>query len=288
MVNVRGLGRLGMLAVGLGIGAAVAHAPVASADSSTDWLSSIDGLLFGALPAPATSVLDLDISVGGYTLLDLGTGATATSGAGDIAIAFGDGSKATAEGGVGDYAAATAGAQAVAGDTTAGATGNNFDFARADGLFSYSLAGNEGGFLTTTGSSFDYASASATNTAGTIFDGATAFAGDNGSGDSASALGPGVIAESGGSTIAADPANFDSASAVGNLSAPTSSLTEALAGFQGSSDTNAFVFDPFGAVGSTADAGFGYNSDLAGVFGDALNATATTGSNLVDILPPSF
>ena len=42
MVNTRGAARLGMLAVGLGVGAAMAHSPVASADSSTDWLSSID------------------------------------------------------------------------------------------------------------------------------------------------------------------------------------------------------------------------------------------------------
>jgi hypothetical protein len=69
MVSTRGVARLGILAVGLGVGAAVAHAPVASADSSSDWLSSIDSLLSGAVPAPATSSLDLAISFDGYTLL---------------------------------------------------------------------------------------------------------------------------------------------------------------------------------------------------------------------------
>ena len=45
MLSSRGLGRLGLLAVGLGIGAALASTPgVASGDSSTDWLSSIDQL----------------------------------------------------------------------------------------------------------------------------------------------------------------------------------------------------------------------------------------------------
>jgi hypothetical protein len=50
MVNTRGVARLGMLAVGLGIGAMWAHTPVAAADSSTDWLTSIDGLLSGVSP----------------------------------------------------------------------------------------------------------------------------------------------------------------------------------------------------------------------------------------------
>jgi hypothetical protein len=288
MVNVRGLGRLGMLAVGLGIGAAVAHMPVASADSSTDWLSSIDGLLGGALPAPATSGLDLDISVDGYQLLDLGSGATATSGMGDFAIAFGAGSTATAEGGYGDYATATGGATAIAGDPNAGATGNNFDFASASGDGSGATAGNDFFYPDTTGSSFDYASANSGSATGTL--GAEALAGFNGSGDSASSLGLGAFTEAGLSYNAADPANYDSASVWGNLTTPVTGLDEANAGGDGinpdggSSDT-AFVIDPFGTVGSTATAGLGFNSDLAGVFGDGLNATATTANNLVDILP---
>jgi hypothetical protein len=47
MVNARGIAGLGMLVVGLGIGAAVASMPaIASADSS-DWLSSFDNLTSG-------------------------------------------------------------------------------------------------------------------------------------------------------------------------------------------------------------------------------------------------
>src|SRR5580693_4921613 len=70
MVNTRGLARLGVLTVGLGIGAAWAHTPVASADTSTDLLSSIDSLLGGgglsALSDP--SGLNLAISFDGQSL----------------------------------------------------------------------------------------------------------------------------------------------------------------------------------------------------------------------------
>jgi hypothetical protein len=286
MVNVHGMARLGVLAVGLGIGAAVAHMPVASADSSTDWLSSVDGLLGGALPAPAASGLDLDISVDGYQLLDLGSGATATAGTGDFAIAFGAGSTATAVGGYGDYASASGGGTAIAGDPTSSATGNNFDSATANGFDSTAWSGNGGslGFPDTIGSSFDSASANSGSATGT--EGANAYAGFNGSGDSASALGQGAASYAGFSSNAAGPANYDSASVVGNLTTPTQDLAIAgsSTGTAGSSDT-AFIFDPVGTVGSSAIAGEGFNSDLAGVFGDALHASATTASNLVDILP---
>jgi hypothetical protein len=279
MVKARRLGRLGMLAVGLGIGAAVASTPgIASADTSADpfSFSSINlGDLFPAADAAPSSPLDLDISVDGHTLLDLGTTATATSGTGDIAIAFGADSQAIAEGGFGDYALATAGTQAIAGDLTPGATGNNFDFASASGDASFAQAGNNG--LDTTGSSFDYASASS---------GANAVAGFNGSGDSASAVGQDTFVQAGVGTTAT-PANFDSASALGNVTTPTTTGVAAFA-VNGSSDT-AFVVDPLGTVGSTANAGGpDFNFDLAGVFGDALHATATGANFLVDILPSLF
>ena len=107
MVNTRGFARLGMLAVGVGIGAAWAHTPVAAADSSSDWLSSIDGLLSGALPAADPSGLNLAISFDGMSLVQDGN-ATATTASGEygLAIAYGDGAAATAEGGTGNYALA--------------------------------------------------------------------------------------------------------------------------------------------------------------------------------------
>jgi hypothetical protein len=95
------LARLGMLAVGLGIGATVA---------STPGIASADGL-------------DFQISIDGYDPLPTaGHSATATSDMGDFAIAFGNGATATAVGGTGDFAMAD-GNDAVAG------TGGNSDTA---------------------------------------------------------------------------------------------------------------------------------------------------------------
>jgi len=98
MKNVHCMARLGVLAVGLGIGAAWAQTPVASADSSGDWLSSIDSLLSGASPASATP-LDLFISFDGTTIFASGnaTGNTFT-GSDSFAIAYGDGADAEADG----------------------------------------------------------------------------------------------------------------------------------------------------------------------------------------------
>jgi hypothetical protein len=130
MVNVRGLARLGGLAVGLGVGAAVAHSPVASADSSSDWLSSIDSFLSGgAVPAPSSG-LDLAISFDGYSLIHEGSAqAYTTTGQYGLAIADGDGSYASAQGGTGDYALADGtNAYAVAGGESSD-TGANYDSA---------------------------------------------------------------------------------------------------------------------------------------------------------------
>jgi len=288
-VNARGLDRLGVLAVGLGIGAAVASTPgIASADTPADpfSFSSINlGDVFPAADAAPSSTLDLDISVDGHTLLDLGTSATATSGTGDIAIAFGANSDAIAEGGFGDYAFADStgsqGATAFAGDDAPRATGNNFDVASDTGNFSAADAGNFGTTPDTIGSSFDFASADGNDS--------DAFAGENGSGDSASAVGQNVLSEAGLSINAADPANFDTASVLGNSSTPTPSASEAIAGGLGAGPTgsgdSAFVFDPFGTLGSEAFAGLSGNFDLAGALADNLNASATGANFLIDILP---
>jgi hypothetical protein len=132
-MNTRSIARLGTLAVGLGIGAAWAHMPVASADTSNDWLSAVDSLLSGASPAADPAVTDFQISFNGVDLFSqVGNEATATTVAGQfgLAIAIGDGASATAEGGTGDSALADGtDALAKAGSTTAGATGFNFDSA---------------------------------------------------------------------------------------------------------------------------------------------------------------
>jgi hypothetical protein len=130
MANTRGFARLGMLAVGLGVGAAVAHSPVASADSSTDWLSSIDSFLGGsALPAPSSG-LDMAISYDGYSLVQEGNATAYTiTGEDGLAIADGSGAYAYAGGGTGDVAEAEGtNALAIAGGEP-GDTDANYDTA---------------------------------------------------------------------------------------------------------------------------------------------------------------
>ena len=88
------IGRLGMLSVGMSIGAALAATPqVASADPSADPFSWADQLLSGlAVPADTASPLDIQISISGMDLFStVDNTATATSGTGSIAIAIGDG-----------------------------------------------------------------------------------------------------------------------------------------------------------------------------------------------------
>jgi hypothetical protein len=256
--------QLRLLAVGLGIGAAVAFWPgTASAD-------------------------DFQISIDGFDLFPTaGNTASATSGMGDIAIAFGPNSNAFAGGGFGDFAEAfstgSSGIRAVAGDEAAGATGNNFDVASADGNGGAAVSG--AGFNAlfnppdTTGSSFDYASDVGNDNA--------VQAGYNGSGDFASGVGDRIQVFSGFSSDAAAPANFDSASIWGNLDTPTNSAVIAGGGdmgFGGSNDL-AYVLDPTGTVGSTAVAGLGHSFDLAGAFADDVNAMATGANYVLDILP---
>lgn len=105
MVNARAVGRIGVLVAGLGITAGFASIPgTASADSS-DWSSSVDSLV-SSLAAPADPTpLDIQISFNGSDLFSTADNeATATSGSGDFAIAYGDGASATATGGTGDFA----------------------------------------------------------------------------------------------------------------------------------------------------------------------------------------
>jgi hypothetical protein len=145
MVNSRVIARLGILAAGVGIGAAVASMPgIASADSSTDWLSSIDSLLGGAFPAATSSGLNLSISENGVTLFQEGT-AHAYSGSGDYAIADGAGSTATAYG-TDTYADVdgTDSSAVAGGATAAGAAGASDDTAFVDGNDSTAFAGGAG------------------------------------------------------------------------------------------------------------------------------------------------
>ncbi len=136
------MARLGMLAIGLGIGGAVAATPgIASADSSFDWLSTVDSFLTGgAFPAATTPELNLAISFDGMSLFQDGT-AHAYSGAnGDIAIANGAGSTAYAFG-TNNYASVDGtGSTAVAGaysDAGAGGSADNTAFVFGDNSYGY-------------------------------------------------------------------------------------------------------------------------------------------------------
>jgi hypothetical protein len=247
MTRATRIGRLAGLAVGLGIGAALAATPgIASAD-------------------------DIQISFDGMDLFPTaGNEATATTVAGDfgLAIAIGDGANASIDAGSGDYALADgAGSSAVIGqygasdlssavangtDSSAQVSDGNYDVASATGA--HSLAGAGYG-------NFDIATANGTDSgalaSGVIFNNTTLIPGND---DFASAWGPNTIASAG---VIVDP------------SVPTSSSNDV-----------ATVFDPFGTVGSDAFAGGG-NFDLAAIFGDGFNTelSAVGGNFLTAILP---
>jgi hypothetical protein len=111
MMNTRAIARIGILAAGLGIGAAFASSPgIASADTADPFSFDLN---------------DIAISFDGTSLFREGS-ATADSGtAGEFNFAFADGAdaSATATGGTGDIAEADgAGAEALA-------TGGNYDTA---------------------------------------------------------------------------------------------------------------------------------------------------------------
>jgi hypothetical protein len=293
VVNIISFGRLGLLVAGLGVGAAVATSPgIALADSSTDWLSPVDSLLGGGgLPALSSSTLDYQISIDGYDLFPTtGNLATATSGTGDIAIAYGDGAVASATGGIGDYASA------IGENTTAIAQFGSGDSAIADGHGSIAYSGGEN---STQLGNFD--NASAVN--GIAEAGDVAHHG-TGSFDSASVFGPGT----GGTDEAlSGNGNYDSALALGSNAADVAvfgngnisdvintgnSLDFAdsggLPGLLANNDISSVI-----GTGSTALAGSDVMSggstvgsyDLAAVLGvDSATANATGADFLYDIV----
>jgi hypothetical protein len=94
MMNVRGLGRLGLLTVGLGVGIGVATAATAAAAPTmpVDPVPVVPDL---AVPGADIPGLDLSISFDGFSLLQSGN-ALAETGTGDFAIAYGSDSFADA------------------------------------------------------------------------------------------------------------------------------------------------------------------------------------------------
>jgi hypothetical protein len=253
------IGRLAALAVGLGIGAAWAHTPVASADPSSDWLSSVDGLASGgALPA-SEPTLNLAISFDGYSVVSDGT-ATAETTPGDygLAIAYGNDASATAINGTGDYALAD-------GDgSSAAAEYGNFDSAYAFGADTPAGAGYG-----------NYDSAVAIDTganAGALASGSSLLDSSN---DSAFAWGLHSLAGAGDSFGNYVNGN-DTALAIDPFGT-VGSTAHATSGY----------YDTAAAFGDNTEAATGIgNYDLAGAFGDNLQAMTGVGDYLVDIQPP--
>jgi hypothetical protein len=186
MKHATGIGRLAGLAVGLGVGAALAATPgVASAD---DFQISIDGI-------------DLFPTAGNT--------ATATSGMGDIAIAFGNGAYADASGGLFDSAFADGTGSA------AGAGTGSFDTAIANGTDSGALASGDivtdsSGTHTYLGND-DFAYALGSHT---IAESGVLFTKTASSDDIAAVIDPSGTA---GSTAYAGEGNFDFAAAFGDM-----------------------------------------------------------------------
>jgi hypothetical protein len=304
MVNPRCLGRLSLLAAGLGVGVAIAATPeVASADSSTDWLSSIDSLLSGGGLSGAPTDLNLAISIDGHSLVSVGS-ATANSGTGDIAIAYGANSTAFAGGGYGDYAMADGtNALAKAGDAATGATGSNFDSATDIGNNDVVTAGAPGGAYSGSAdlnggtgagtNSFDSAIDVGNNTdGGTVGGDDGAYAGSgggigadgNGNDDTAIDIGnnsgtyDGPAAVNGTSDYAvelgdntgqyqgagAGEGNDDFASIVGNNSTVDAGGDLVSATTTTGNNDIAYIFDPFGTDGDYASSGFDYDTELGG------------------------
>jgi hypothetical protein len=246
MLIAHGIGRLGLLAVGLGIGAAMASTPgVASAD-------------------------DIQISIDGIDLFPTaGNTATATSGFGDMAIAIGDGATAQAEGGFGDFASADG--------TGAEASGyGDFDVASAVGTDSGAFAEP----YYTAGGNFDFASAFGTDTLAYATDGNGNVASVFDPTATSGSLPGGVSSESfagfGNGDIASVFGNGDTATA-GDGAIPSS-------GDMGNLDI-AEVFGTGSTADAGANFTDPGSYDFAAAFGESLTALAQGANFLFDLMP---
>jgi hypothetical protein len=252
MMNARGIAGLGMLALGLGIGATVGSTPgIASADD-----------------------LDFQISIDGYDLLPTtDNSATAVSGTGDMAIAWGDGSNALSVGGFGDFAAAEGT------DTTAKAGGTSAStFDSAVDIGNNTVPGV--GVIAANGSG-DIAYADGDNSTASAggVDGNTIFTNDLASNnDIAAVFDPsgtsGSFADAGASFT--DPGNSDIAAVF--------SLDGTGVGIKGI-DGAYNIDSPLGESSSAAATGGGFLSELFQSLGEG---TSSSGGNLLTDLLSLF
>jgi hypothetical protein len=145
------VGRASGVIFALGAGAWLASVPSLAtadpADTSGLDLTTVDSAISGLLPAAGTdpSGLDLSISYNGETLVQDGSGAYATTTAGsyDLAIAYGAGSTATADG-VSNVAVAENGGTALSGEplvSGVSSVSGAYEYAVADGAGSSATTG---------------------------------------------------------------------------------------------------------------------------------------------------
>ena len=136
MRKTRAIARLGLLALGLGIGGAIGTTPTMASANVADWLSSVSDSIGPLSAAAATPNLNIAIAVNGHVLYHHGD-ATAVADKGDYAIAIGQGSDAEAIGGTGNYASVNG----VDSTAIAGGAGSSGNSAFVDGNSSYAWAG---------------------------------------------------------------------------------------------------------------------------------------------------
>jgi hypothetical protein len=269
MASTRGLARLAGLSVGLGIAAAVAQTPVVWADSSTDWLSSIDSLLSGGAVPASSSGLDMAISFDGISLVQDGT-ATAHTTAGEFGLAIAEGSNAyaSATGGTGDYALADGtNALAFAGGEP-GDTGADHDTAIDIGNNDLPSTGAPDGAYAGNSDLGGGSGTGANDTAIDIGNNANGASGGGNEGAFAGGGGLGGVAGGGNNDTAIDFGNNsgldDGADAVGgnnNYASESGSMTGYDEG----------AFSGFGGDNNTAFSDASYTTEFGGVYAEVGN-----------------
>jgi hypothetical protein len=283
MNHAKAIGRLSILAVGLGIGAAAAATSPTAAAAPTMPVDPV-GVL-PDLPVPAADIpgLDLSISFDGMSLFQSGN-ADAETGLGTFSFAIASGDDSVASAGTGEPGTRLF--------DSAFATGAESDAASGGGILNAAVATGAGTMANAEDGNVNLASA--------IGPGSSTDAQD-GNFLAAIASGQGSDAVAGGTS--ANPSSFDYSTAIGPNTTATSGVFGDFSGQTGGDF--ATVIDTSGTVGSTASAGNGV-ADFASVFGDSsladaglngsfnvgaaigdgLSSTGATGGNfLLEILP---
>jgi hypothetical protein len=282
-------------AAGFACGAALAFAPISTADTASFW-PGIDGILAGLPAADTMPTLDLAISFDGINLLSSGD-ATATTVAGQygFALAYGDHATAYAAGGLGNSASAIGNYALAEAGSKAATTGFNFNSATdignnadpstyvgaPDGAYAGggSLIGNTDAAIASSNNTAQFIGSGGTDTEALNGGNSGAFAGDSG------LIGYNHVAGSGNTAYTSgDIKGFgDGSAAVGGTGnsaftngTETGSNEGAFSGFgnynSATADTN-YTLDNHGVSATFGDYNYasvyGPNNSTADVGGDA-------------------